>query len=253
MPNEKNTYVVTGAAEDGIGDAVIKKLLAMGHEVVGTYEPSLSEKAASLSSTDGLELIEVDHANRSSLNAFCKHLGKKRIHGFVNVQMLFIMEEPEAFSHDDWDRLLAVNLTMPNYLIHELKGNMEQGASIVIVTSTEGFTGSFGASGYASTKAAIHNLVKTQANNLGARKVRVNAVAPGWIGGVMDTDEVFNMSRSITPLGRLGSPAEVADACWYLLSDSSSFVNGTTLVVDGGYSGVDTIAKFEFEAELGKK
>jgi NAD(P)-dependent dehydrogenase (short-subunit alcohol dehydrogenase family) len=93
-------------------------------------------------------------------------------------------------------------------------------------------------------------LVKTHANLLGPRGIRVNAVAPGWIGGVMDTDEVFERSRRITPLRRLGAPAEVAAAISFLLSEQASFVNGTVLVVDGGYSGVDTIAKFEFDAAL---
>jgi len=253
MTIKPHTFVVTGAVEDGIGEAVTKKLLSMGHNVIGTFEPAKAEKAASFAGDKSLQLLEIDHADRASLSTIREHVGNKRIQGLVNVQMLFKMENPERFSHDDWDRLINVNLTMPNYVIHELKDCMDEGSGIVVVTSTEGFTGSFGASAYASTKAAIHNLVKTHANNLGARKIRVNAVAPGWIGGVMDTDEVFNMSRSITPLGRLGSPEEVAEACWFLLSESASFISGATLVVDGGYSGVDTISKFEFDAEHGKK
>lgn len=68
----------------------------------------------------------------------------------------------------------------------------------------------------------------------------------------MDTDEVFNMSRAVTPMGRLGSPEEIASVAGWLISDSSSFVNGTVIVTDGGYTGVDTISKFEFESEFGK-
>ena len=63
----------------------------------------------------------------------------------------------------------------------------------------------------------------------------------------MDTDEVFNMSRKITPLERLGDPNEVANVVSFLLSQDSSFVNGTVIVADGGYSGVDAIAKYEFD------
>ena len=69
------------------------------------------------------------------------------------------------------------------------------------------------------------------------------------VGGVMDTDEVFNMSRAITPLGRLGSPEEIASVVAFLVSDDASFVNGTVVTADGGYSGVDTIAKYEFDSE----
>jgi 3-oxoacyl-[acyl-carrier protein] reductase len=85
----------------------------------------------------------------------------------------------------------------------------------------------------------------TLANNLGARGIRANAVAAGWIGGVMDTDTVFEMSRGITPLGRLGSPAEVANVIQFLLSADSSFVSGSVITVDGGYTGVDPISRYE--------
>jgi NAD(P)-dependent dehydrogenase (short-subunit alcohol dehydrogenase family) len=65
----------------------------------------------------------------------------------------------------------------------------------------------------------------------------------------MDTDEVFNMSRKITPLGRLGTQEEIADITEFLLSEKSSLINGTVITADGGYSGVDMISKYEFEQE----
>ena len=102
----------------------------------------------------------------------------------------------------------------------------------------------------AATKAAIHNLVKTLANNLGRRGIRINALPAGWIGGEMDTDEIFNKSRSLTPLGRLGRDQEIADVACFLLSDKSSFVNGTTVVADGGYLGSDPLSKYEFEDSI---
>ena len=107
--------------------------------------------------------------------------------------------------------------------------------------------GSYGASAYAATKAAIHNLVRTLANNLGQRGIRINALPAGWIGGEMDTDEVFNKSRSLTPLGRLGTDEEIANVAYFLFSKESSFVNGTTIVAYGGYLGSDPLSKYEFE------
>ena len=240
--------VVAGAAKPGIGEAITRLLAGDGYEVHGTYEADQTKLAASMMrELPNLRMYEVDHALRSSLADFLRALPAAPCDALVYAMMHFDMEDPDAFDHDAWDRSLAVNLTAPNYLIHELKPRLRDGASIVTVTSTEAFIGSFGASSYGSTKAAIHNLMKTHANNLGHRGIRVNVVAPGWIGGVMDTDEVFNLSRRITPLGRLGEPAEVAQVIRFLLSPQSSFVNGTVITVDGGYTGVDTIAQYEFQ------
>jgi NAD(P)-dependent dehydrogenase (short-subunit alcohol dehydrogenase family) len=241
--------VVTGALEPGIGKAITTRLLADGYKVLGSYEPSITPDTVDLDDSSNLELVEVDHSDRASLNNLVAAVPDgEEVSGLVNGQFYFEMEDPDNFDFSIWDKSLAINLTAPNYLFHALRRRLAESASIVTITSTEGFIGSFGASAYSATKAAIHNLTKTLANNSGARGVRVNAVAAGWIGGVMDTDEVFNMSRSITPLGRLGAPEEVAAVVAFLLSSESSFVNASVVVADGGYSGVDTISKYEFES-----
>ena len=68
----------------------------------------------------------------------------------------------------------------------------------------------------------------------------------------MDTDEIFNKSRSMTPLGRLGTDEEIANVTCFLLSKESSFVNGTTIVADGGYLCSDPLSKYEFEDTFGR-
>lgn len=243
--------VLTGAASSGYGVAILRRLHNDGYEILGTYDSDDAESVANLrSELPHATLIEVDHSDRASLDVLITRasaLGE--IHALVNAQMYFAMERPERPDFSIWDRSLAINLTAPHYLFHGLLDRFAPNTSIVTVTSTEGFVGSFGAPAYAATKAAIHNLTMSQANIGGSRGVRVNAVAAGWIGGVMDTDEVFNMSRAITPLGRLGSPEEIAGVVAFLLSEDAGFVNGTVVTADGGYSGVDTIAKYEFEAE----
>jgi len=250
MSSSTKIYVVTGALESGIGETITKKLLSEGHIVLGTYESSLSSKLESeYSNIKNLILFEVDHASKDSLQEFVNNISQYKIDGIVNSQMFFNMENLENFDHEVWNNSIAINLTAPNFLIHKLKNNMRDASSIVIISSIEGFIGSFGASAYSSTKAAIHNLVMSHANNLGANNIRINAIAAGWIGGVMDTDEIFNMSRKITPLKRLGTPEEISSVVNFLLSDESSFIHGTTIKVDGGYSCVDTISKYEYEAE----
>lgn len=240
--------IITGAATDGIGTAITRRLLADGFEVLGSYEPGDAEGARALESElDLLTLVEVDHTERSSLDELLNAVPRE-VHALVNAQFLFGLEDPRRFDFELWDRSIAVNLTAPVFLFHGLGERLAPSASVVTVTSTEGFVGSFGAAAYAASKAAVHNVTMSLANVAGPRGQRVNAVAAGWIGGVMDTDEVFDMSRAITPLGRLGAPEEIADIVAWLLSPASSFVNGTVITADGGYRGVDTIAKYEFEA-----
>lgn len=241
--------IIAGAAKPGYAEAITRKLIATGNSVIGTYDIEYAENAEKMKSEftdEQLSLSQVDLSSRDELKEFVNSISCK-IDGLVFAQFYFAMENPERFDYDIWDRSLAINLTAPNYLVHELKNKMNTGSSVVIITSTEGFRGSYGASSYAATKAAIHNLVKTLANNLGKRGIRINALPAGWIGGEMDTDEIFNKSRNLTPLGRLGSDEEIAAVVYFLLSKESSFVNGTTIVADGGYLCSDPLSKYEFE------
>jgi NAD(P)-dependent dehydrogenase (short-subunit alcohol dehydrogenase family) len=244
------TFLVTGAAKSGFGEAITRELLGEGHRVVGLYSAADEDDAARLRDEftgDQLTLTAIDFTNRDELLRFTQGL-ELPLDGIVNGEFYFHMEDPYNFDYGEWARSVQVNLGAPNLLARELYGRLLEGGAIVTVTSTEAFMGSFGGSTYASTKAAMHNLAKSLANIFGARKIRVNCVAAGWIGGVMDTDEIFNKSRAITPLGRLGAPEEIARVVSFLLSERSAFINGSVVVADGGYSGVDTIAKFEYEA-----
>lgn len=241
--------VVVGAAKTGYAESITRKLISEGYGVIGTFDEEYADNAKKMQaeySPEVLSLQQVDLSSRDELAAFVKSVNGE-LNGMIFAQFFFYMENPDHFDHFMWDKCLAINLTAPNYLVHELKDQMVQGSSIVIITSTEAYRGSYGASAYAATKAAIHNLVRTLANNLGQRGIRVNALPAGWIGGEMDTDEIFNMSRSLTPLGRLGTDEEIANVAYFLFSKESSFVNGTTIVADGGYLGSDPLSKYEFE------
>ena len=241
--------VVVGASKPGYAESITRKLIANGYQVVGTYDEEFADNAQKLLTEftpQQLTLRQVDLSSRSELADFVKSV-EGDLAGMIFAQFFYYMEDPDNFDHDIWDKSLAMNLTAPNYLVHELKNKMVNGSSIVILTSSEAYRGSYGASAYAATKAAIHNLVRTLANNLGKRGIRVNALPAGWIGGEMDTDEIFNKSRSLTPLGRLGTDEEIANVAYFLFSKESSFVNGTTIVADGGYLGSDPLSKYEYE------
>ena len=223
--------VVIGAAKTGYAESITRKLINEGYSVIGTYDEEYADNAKKMQaefSADVLTLKQVDLSSRNELSTFVKSV-EGEISGMIFAQFFFYMEDPDHFDHLMWDKSLAINLTAPNYLVHELKDQMVPGSSIVIITSTEAYRGSYGASAYAATKAAIHNLVRTLANNLGQRGIRINK------------------SRSLTPLGRLGTDEEIANVAYFLFSKESSFVNGTTIVADGGYLGSDPLSKYEFE------
>ena len=155
--------------ENGIKIQNLRKLIKNGFKVIGTYDTEFEENATNLSkefSSEKLTLKSLDLSSRNDLKSFVDDIVDP-IDAFVFAQFYFDMENPDDFNHEIWDRSIAINLTASNYLIHELKNKMNVGSSIVILTSTEGFRGSYGALAYAATKAAIHNLVKTLANNLG--------------------------------------------------------------------------------------
>lgn len=244
--------VVIGASKPGYAESITRKLIENGYSVIGTFDEEYSDNADKMKkefNSSQLSLKKVDLSSKEELIQFVNSIDEP-INGMIFAQFFFYMENPDDFDYDMWDKSIAINLTAPNYLVHELKYKMEKNSSIVIITSTEGFRGSYGASAYASTKAAIHNLVKTLANNLGKRGIRINALPAGWIGGEMDTDEIFNKSRSLTPLGRLGTDDEIANVAFFLLSKESSFINGTTIVADGGYLCSDPLSKYEFEDSI---
>jgi len=130
-----------------------------------------------------------------------------------------------------------------------LVNNINKGGTIVNISSTDGLVGSYSSVAYSASKAAINNLTKSLAIKLAAKGIRVNAVAPGWVdtGGAMLLP-ASKQAVDLTPLGRMARPKEIAEAVYFLISKKASFITGTTLVVDGGYTCVDYVMKKEADS-----
>jgi len=144
----------------------------------------------------------------------------------------------EDFPLEQIEHSYAVNVFSPFWLIHTLAGDLEDGGCIIVTTSIQAYDPSQDLLDYASTKAALNNLVVNLAQELGPRGIRVNAVAPGpiWtplIPSTMPEERVTGFGAD-TPLGRAGHPIEVAAAYVFLASDEASYVSGTVLGVTGG-------------------
>jgi len=140
---------------------------------------------------------------------------------------------------EDWDRVIAVNLTGTFYCTKAVAPHMmERGSGCIVnISSVVGVYGNIGQTNYAASKAGVIGLTKTWAKEFAKKGMRVNAVAPGFIKTPMTgkvPEKVLDQMIGKTPMGRMGEPKEVANAILFLISDEASFITGHVLHVDGG-------------------
>ena len=147
---------------------------------------------------------------------------------------------PESImSEDVWDSVIGVNLKGVFLVTRAVVPHMIKGGGGVILSaaSVVGLLGNFGQTNYVASKAGIIGMTRTWARELGKYKIRVNAVAPGFIATDMlkaMPEKVFEAMMARTPLGRVGTPEEVANTYFWLASDQASFIHGAVISVDGG-------------------
>ncbi|TVV75967.1 SDR family NAD(P)-dependent oxidoreductase [Sphingomonas solaris] len=233
--------VVTGAAS-GIGLATARLLVEAGARVA-MLDVS-EERVKALAAAVGADAIicDVSDARQIEAAAVLAEQVLDGVDGIVNAAGILAMSPFEAISADMWHRTLAVNLTGPMLLSQALLPALRRAASatIVNVASIGGIRPGRGAGAYAASKAGLVALSKAMAVELGPR-IRVNVVCPGTIetpmsdGLLLDTT-IRERLVSSNMLQRLGQASEIADAIVFLTGGASSYVNGSTLVVDGGYT-----------------
>jgi 3alpha(or 20beta)-hydroxysteroid dehydrogenase len=146
---------------------------------------------------------------------------------------------------DDWNATLAVNQTGVFLGMRAVARAMIEagnGGSIVNISSVAGMEGLFGSTAYGASKWAVRGMTKIAAKELGKHQIRVNSIHPGFIDtdmlaqGNFSDDEMARMARS-APMGRIGTPEDIANMALYLVSGASTFVTGQEMVVDGGWHG----------------
>jgi 3-oxoacyl-[acyl-carrier protein] reductase len=233
------TFLVTGATR-GIGRAIAEKLLTDGNKVYAVYKES-TDQANSLTEKygDTVVTIQANLADSDSIQNLLEQLKEVQLDGIVNNAGIVYLTKWDELDFNEWDETLAVNLTAPVRLVHSLRNNLKNGATVVNIASVDGYMAAFDTIAYAASKAALISVTKSLAAVLGPRNIRVNAIAPGWVETEMTAESMPDESKELTPLKRNAQPEEVANVASFLLSDQSSFVSGTTITVDGGLTVVD--------------
>lgn len=235
--------LVTGASR-GIGAATALALAEHGCDVVLNYRASAAkaERVAEQIRALGREvlLVQADVADEEQVTAMFKRIRTEWRPIQVAVLNSGVTADGHlaAMSSGKWQEVISTNLTGVFLTARETTKQMYTGGgSIVLIASTSGIAGRAGQANYAASKGGVISLAKSLSYEVAPRGIRVNVVAPGFI----DTDMTrrvppAHLERALQtiPLGRTGTPAEVARAAVFMASPAASYITGKVLTVDGG-------------------
>lgn len=239
---ENRVAIVTGGAQ-GIGKATVIKFIDEGANVViwDVDDAKGNQLAEDLSSKGKAVYMKVNVAKfeevEKAVQSVIAEFG--RIDILVNNAGILRDATLVKMTPEQWQQVIDVNLTgvfnstkcVAPFMIEKQYGR------IINATSVVGLYGNFGQTNYVATKSGVIGMTKVWARELGRKGVNVNAIAPGFIATEMVAsmpEKIINMMKEKTPVGRLGTPEEIANGYLFLASDEASFINGTVLSIDGG-------------------
>ncbi|KPH12449.1 SDR family oxidoreductase [Chryseobacterium sp. ERMR1:04] len=236
--------VITGGGS-GIGLATAKRFVAEGAKVAitGRSQKTLDEALKELG-TSGIA-IQGDSSNLNDLERIYKEVENQlgKVDTLVVNAGVYIMAPLADFTEEMFDKVSDINFKGAFFSVQKALPVLNDGASVILISSTVNEKGIPNHSAYSASKAAVRSLARSFSADLLDRKIRVNTISPGPIdtpvfNTVTNTNEEAEAMAaamgSFTPLKRLGVPDEIASGAVYLASDESAFMLGTEILIDGG-------------------
>ena len=236
---EGKVALVTGGSR-GIGAAISRELGSAGARVAVNYR-SGKDAAEEVASAVGGIALAANVGDPAEAKELIERVESELGEVDVLVNNAGITRDTliARMSDEEWEEVIETNLRGTFNTCRAVARKMlrRRSGAIVNMTSVVGLHGNPGQANYAASKAGIIGLTKALARELGSRGVRVNAVAPGYIATELTdvlSEEIRGAILGNTPMGRLGSPEDVAAAVRFLCSDEAAFITGDVLLVDGG-------------------
>ncbi|RKR44680.1 3-oxoacyl-ACP reductase FabG [Paraburkholderia sp. BL17N1] len=240
---DKQIAIVTGASR-GIGRAIAMELARQGATVIGTATSesgatAISEafNAAGVNGRGAVLNVNDAAAAEALIDGTVKEFGA--LHVLVNNAGITQDQLAMRMKDDDWDAVVDTNLKSVFRLSRAVLRPMmkAKGGRIINITSVVGSAGNPGQINYAAAKAGVAGMTRALAREIGSRGITVNCVAPGFIDTDMTKtlpEEQQTALKTQIPLGRLGTPEDIAHAVAFLASPQAGYITGTTLHVNGG-------------------
>ncbi|WP_158944875.1 SDR family NAD(P)-dependent oxidoreductase [Granulicella sp. S190] len=239
--------LITGG-NSGIGLATAKLFVSEGAKVAITGRDQKTLDAAALELGDEALVIQANVTDQAAMERAIVATVEK----FDKLDVVFTNAGTGYFtplggtSAESFENILNVNVTSTFLIVQACLPHLKQGASIILNSSVQNVDGKPRLSAYAASKSALRTMVRAMASELSPRGIRVNAVSPGSIDTPIwdnvapspkEKKNLYNRLKRSIPLGRVGTPLEVAYAVLFLASDESSFIQAAEIVIDGGATG----------------
>jgi len=242
MMLKNKTAIVTGSRR-GIGHGIVLALAKEGcNVVVSDIIKEDCEKVVKEIEKLGVKglAVKCDVTKRAEVDNLISEAVKKfgKLDILVNNAGIYPYVQFENMKEEDWDKVMNINLKSVFFCCQSALKVMEPGSKIVSISSIAALIGFPSLTHYCASKGGINSMTRALALELAAKKINVNAVAPGAIDtpGAKSTEDIKKQTIAGIPMKRMGTPEDIGNAVVFLASDKADYITGQTIVVDGGWT-----------------